>query len=352
MTSEPDIEALVESTTETGQLRRELRTERAKSQALAEELADLRQHAGFAEALNASPTSPPKWTRRKAAKTKRRAIATLLVTDTHFGEVVTPSEMNDYSAYNRDIAEQRLRRAFEGFVTTAHDSVSGLDYDGACVMLGGDIVTGYIHDELKETNDETVAESVVHWTEQLEAGLKLVADEFPNVFVPAVPGNHDRWPKKKQAKRKARDSVTWIIYQFLAKAFQDDDRVTVQPSEAADLTFDLHDHTYLLTHGDQFQGGSGISGALAPLMLGHHRKGKRNEKMGQPYDTMVMGHFHQDLWLPGVIVGNCLKGYDEYAYSKNLLPSVPSQSFWVNVPGAGPTLHAQIPVQDREAEGW
>lgn len=347
-----DIEALVDEVTQVGQLRSELATERAKVKELVVEVNDLRAHVGLSDRLTNARVAVPKWTTAKSAKSKRQGIAVMLLTDTHFGEVVDPAEMNGYAAYNSEIAEKRLRRAFDRFITVARDHVSGIEYDGACVAIGGDIVTGYIHDELRETNDETLAESVVHWTAQLTAGLRMVADEFGQVYVPAVPGNHDRWEKKKKSKRKARDSVTWIIYNMLADRFSEDDRVTVQASEAADLTFQLHDHTYLLTHGDQFYGGSGISGALAPLMLGQHRKSRRNVAMGQPYDTMVMGHFHQDLTLPGVLVGNCMKGYDQFAYDHNFLPSPPSQKFWVNTPEHGPTFHAELYVQDRKDEGW
>jgi hypothetical protein len=347
-----DIEALVEEATEVGQLRGDLRTEREKTKRLAVEVGELKNRLGLLDRLESLSTSAPKWAVRSRSKEIRQGIACMLITDTHFGEVVDPAETNHYAAYNHSIAEKRLRRAFEKFIVLARDHISGVEYDGACIPLGGDIVTGYIHDELRETNDETLAESIVHWSEQLEAGLRLVADEFGHLYVPAVPGNHDRWEKKKKSKSKARNSVTWVIYHMLVKAFADDPRVTIQPSEAADLTFTLHDHTYLLTHGDQFSGGTGISGALAPLMLGQHRKSRRNTAMGQPYDTMVMGHFHQNLTLPGLIVGNCLKGYDEFAFDHNFLPSPPSQKFWVNTPEHGPTFHGEVFVQDRKAEGW
>lgn len=298
-------------------------------------------------------TDPPSWTVRKKARSKRhRGIACLLVTDTHFDEVVRPGEVDNFNAYNRKIGEKRLQKAFEKACILARDHITGIDYDGACVMLGGDIVTGYIHDELARNVDDTLAGTVVHWTDRLAAGLKMMADEFGNVFVPAVVGNHDRQGRKPQAKQRAKDSYTWILYHWLADKLRDDDRISFQITEAADATFDLYDTTYLLTHGDQFRGGSGIAGALSPLMLGQHRKTRRQDVLGRPHDVMVMGHWHQYIALPNLIVGNTLKGYDEYAYVSNFVPSEASQAFWVTTPEHGPTFHAQVYVQNRKDESW
>ena len=75
------------------------------------------------------------------------------------------------------------------------------------------------------------------------------------------------------------------------------------------MTFDVsvqhYDHHYLLTHGDQFRGGSGISGILTPLSLGAFRKSKRQQAVDDPFDTMLLGHFHQYMTIPGILVNGC-----------------------------------------------
>jgi hypothetical protein len=69
-------------------------------------------------------------------------------------------------------------------------------------------------------------------------------------------------------------------------------------------------------------------------------------------DLMVMGHFHQMLDLPGVIVGGAMKGYDEYAFGLNLRPEQAAQMMWVQTPERGKTITIPVLLQDREAEGW
>src|SRR5690606_9958463 len=117
---------------------------------------------------------------------------------------------------------------------------------------------GDIHDELARTNEGTMMESIVHWVPKLASGLEYLADEFGQLFVPCVRGNHDRYSKKKQAKKQSQEAFSWIIYHWLQDKFADDDRVEFAIAESADLEFDIYDTTFLLTHGDQFRGGGGI----------------------------------------------------------------------------------------------
>ena len=69
---------------------------------------------------------------------------------------------------------------------------------------------------------------------------------------------------------------------------------------------------------------------------------------------MILGHWHQEIWLPsqGLLVGNCLKGFDEYAYVSNYPPTPPAQQLWLTTPERGVTVSAPVFVMDRASEGW
>jgi hypothetical protein len=311
----------------------------------------LKQQLDFALGVQASRLRAPKWT-RKASKRSGTGVALALLTDTHFDEIVNPVEIDGLNAYNREIAEKRLRRWAEKVCVLARDYVTGIAYDGLIVPMAGDIFSGTIHEELKETNEATLMASVVHWIEHLEAALRLLADEFGAVHCPAVVGNHGRFTRKPVAKRRAQDNVEWLLYRMLERAFRDDPRVTFAVSDAADAMFSVQGTNYLLTHGDQFRGGSGIAGMFSPLMLGHHRKTRRQMAAGKPFDWLVMGHMHQYFHGKGIIVGGTLKGSDEFSYVSNFAPEPPQQAFWVNDPEHGPTISAPVHVMDRKAEGW
>ena len=331
-----------------------LKVERARTAALESDLQEARLRIAAYEPEGRLPgdVAIPKWSippKGKRGTRGHHATPTLLLTDTHFGEVVNPAEIFRANAYSTEIAERRLRYTVERTGIVVREYMGGLDVDGIVVALGGDIITGTIHDELADTNDERPPETIVRFVPQIAAGLKALADEFGHVYVPAVSGNHDRTQKRPRHKSRAQDSWSWIIYHWLRQLVADDERITVDVAEGSDLLYQIYNTRFLLTHGDQFKGGSGIAGVMSPLALGNHRKGKRNQALGVPHDIMVMGHFHQTLYLPGVFVGGAMKGYDEYAFDLNFLPEPPRQSLWLTTPERGVTIKSHI---DCEPAGW
>lgn len=333
------------------------RTARALRGALEErdrELADLRKRLGLYERLDGARLTPPTWLAPAKGSKGHEGIPALLLTDVHWDEVVRAEQVGGINAYSRRIAEQRVRRAFEGAVRLSRDYISGIAYPGIQLFLGGDLLSGVIHEELRETNEAQVMDSVLSVLEPLEAGVALLAETFGQVHVAAVVGNHGRNTRKPRAKHRAQDNFDWLIYKLLERDCRGRAGVTVQVADAADTMVTVYGTRYLLTHGDQFHGGSGISGLMAPLMLGAHRKTRRQAAAGAPYDVMVMGHFHQSVMFPakGIIVGGSVVGYNEYAYQANMEPEPPQCAFWITTPEHGPTITAPVYVQDRKAEGW
>lgn len=296
----------------------------------------------------------PTWRAPSAKKSKKhRGTPTLLLSDLHFGETVNPAEIEWSNAYDIDLAEARLKHTFESAVNLCRTYISGVEYDGFVCALGGDILGGGIHPELMKTNGQTDFEAVVHWVPKLAAGISLLADEFGKVFVPCVTGNHDRSPanRRSPSKQRAQDSFSWIIYHWLQHHFSGDDRVQVQVSEGADLRYSVYDTTYNLTHGDQFKGGNGIGGIAVPIMRGAYKKAQRQAALGNPYDYLVLGHWHQLMFLPGVIINGSMKGYDEYAYTSNFGFERPQQALWLTTPERGVSM--QMPVHcDLNNESW
>lgn len=283
-----------------------------------------------------------------------RAIPSLLLTDIHWDESVEPDQVEGYNCYNRPIASMRVKRAYTKSVSLARNYFSGVEYDGFQLFLAGDLLSGIIHEELTETNQGKVCESIVSILDPLESGINLLAEEFGKVNITAVVGNHGRLTKKPRSKFRAKDNFDWLIYKLIQRQMAGRKNITVDVSPSADAPVTLYNTKYRLTHGDQFKGGSGISAELSPLLIGSHRKSKRQSAIGKPYDVLVMGHWHQTLWLPskGIIMGGSVVGYNEHAYMSNFSPEPPQCSLWLTTPENGITLCAPVFLQDRKAEGW
>lgn len=317
-----------------------------------QEIIRLHRELDVARRIDSGVRKPPTWMTAPRSGGSRVGTVVAQLTDTHFDEVIRPEEVGYINALDRQIAEKRLKRWAEKVIVLARDYVAGVEIDGLFIPATGDILSGDIHAELKESNADILFASADHWIDQLIAAIKVLTDEFGKVHIAAVVGNHGRSTIKPVFKGRAKSNIEWLMWRQIARYFREDERVTVQVGDSMDLAVRVYDTNYLLTHGDQFKGGSGISGAMAPLMLGQHRKAVRQNATDSPLDVMVIGHFHQLLHLPGLIVGGSMKGYDEYAYGLNLRPEPAQQAFWVTSPEYGPTLHAPIYLQDRDKEGW
>ena len=311
---------------------------------------DLLVKCDLLTALDAVKCNPPTWL-RKPKKGDHRGIANLLLSDLHLDEVVNPAQMGGVNAYNRKIATRRLQTTVEKTAEVAKDYISGITYDGIQVWLGGDIFSGNIHEELKQTNEAPIMASFDYWIDPMVAALRLLADEFGKVHVAGCVGNHGRNTPKPVAKNRVEDNFDWLLYRVMARELNDD-RFTWDLPVTMDVSVQHYDHRYLLTHGDQFRGGSGISGIMTPLSLGAFRKSKRQVAVGNPFDTMIFGHFHTYLTAPGLIGNGSLKGYDEWVSSMNFGFEVPQQAFWITTPERGPGFHIAIQPSNRKAEGW
>jgi len=246
------------------------------------------------------------------------------------------------NAYNHQIAVDRAKRCFRTVIDLTTNHRSRPKYDYAVLALGGDCLSGIIHDELRETNEFPIHISVLSLADHIAAGIIAMQNAFGRVYVPCVVGNHGRIDKKPRAKNRVFDNYDWLVYQLLAKHFKGEKDITFEVPEGSDVQFALHNTRYLLTHGDQFKGGSGIAGALSPLLLGDARKRKRQMAVQRPYDFVMMGHWHQYIMARGIICNGSSKGYDEYAAQCNFDFEVPTQAAWLTHPDWGITARWPI----------
>jgi hypothetical protein len=265
--------------------------------------------------------------------------------DWHWGEVVNPAEIGGVNEFNVEIAHRRLRKLVSTTVDILKNKIVNPQFPGIVVNLGGDMVSGDIHDELSATNDMPMMPVVLDLFGSLRWALNTMADEFGRLLVPCVTGNHGRNTHKPRAKQRNFTNFDWLLYQFLAQSFEGDDRIQFVIPDGSDCLYSVYGVRHLLTHGDQFRGGDGMIGPIGPLTRGRQKKLSRNSATGHPFDVMVHGHFHT--YRPGNdIIGNgSLKGYDEYAASGNFGFEVPQQALWFVHPEHRITQHWAIKVE-------
>lgn len=318
---------------------------------LSTELDAMKQALALVEKIEGSTIQPPKWLTPKKPKNSAATLVAML-SDTHFDEVVNPDEINGLNAYNREIASMRLEKWAVNLIKMARHYLAGIEYDGIMIILGGDILSGDIHDELTQTNADTMLSSVLFWAQEIGAAIGLLTEEFGSCHVVSVMGNHGRTTRKPRAKLRAKTNFDWLIAKMIERHFSADKRITFQIPESADALAKIYSTGLLITHGDQVNGGGGIGGIYPPIMRLRARKQQNHQAMGSGFDSLMMGHWHSYLSTPTLTINGSMKGFDEYAAISNFAFEPPQQAMLIVTPERGITIHAPIFCQDRKREGW
>lgn len=301
--------------------------------------------------VSEATVQPPQWLSKVPSNSTHTAgVPTLFASDWHWGEMVSASEIGGVNEYNLKIGQERARTFITVAIDLLRNHIKGGKYPGVVFILGGDMLSGDIHEELQQTNEIETMPALLNLLGVLSWSITALADEFGKVFVPCVTGNHGRTSRKPRAKRRNHTNYDWLLYQLLSARFQGDSRVTFLIPEGPDAYYRIYNTRYLLTHGDQFRGGDGMIGALGPISRGDKKKRSRNVQTDKSFDVMLLGHWHQYIHLGRFIVNGTLKGYDEYADQNNFDVEPAQQAMWITHPDRGITFRMPIFVDRRKTQ--
>lgn len=307
--------------------------------------------AGISEAQ----IDPPEWIDMPHSDSDGESVPIIVLTDWHLGERVHPEQSGGY-AYDTFIAEDRVMTAVNSAIALTRRHLSGLSYPGVICALGGDLVSGGIHPELAESDEMGILQSILAASNLATAAISRLADEFGKVFVPVAVGNHGRFlDRKPRAKGYAHRNADWMIYELITNHFRNDERIHVMNPAAGETAFSVYGIRFLLTHGDRLgaKGGDGIIGAIGPIMRGSTKTFRSIASVGQQVDHMIIGHWHQSIFLPNVTVCGSSKGPDEYAMRILRAPAEdPSQTLIVVNRKRGITFRQALFLRDSACPGW
>lgn len=310
--------------------------------------------------VDAMGKGSPDWLKYTKSQHHDKSIPTLFYSDPHFGEVVKASQVNYVNEYSTEIAVKRTNSLINHFLKMTHEHLNSVDTDRMVLAFGGDNVSGNIHEELKLTNDRTVTESVWDFVTAMEVAIKeLLGSGFKQIFIPCVSGNHDRNTNKTHNKNRLETSNSFLTYRFLQRVFENDSRVQFSVASGSDCLYQVNNHRMLLTHGDQFKGGSGIGGLSAPIIRAFLKKQSIYAQTGNDFDSLILGHFHHymDLNNGQIIVNGTAKGFDEFSQAMGFGYQEPCQAMWMTDPKRGIVMPMPVYCEEKKekefrAEDW
>lgn len=296
---------------------KEMERSLGEAEHLAEQLAGLRNAAW----------QIPEWIAPADDGEVGRSVVGCLLSDTHMGEVIEPDEINGVNAFNPDICRDRLKRYFDAACVIGKRWASDTKCEGALLVLGGDLVSGSIHEELAATNALTSPEQVVAVVEAIARGIISLRLTYGRLHVVSVPGNHSRTTHKSTAKLYSRLSYDTMAAAMLAERFRGDKNITFQYGPSKDQLVPVFGRTIFINHGDKMgtKGGMGFAGPMLPIVRGTKKVEAQQARFGRRPDLILHGHFHTTGNAGNVLSNGSVPGYGEYADDLRADPEPPQQ---------------------------
>jgi len=246
--------------------------------------------------------------------------------DWHIEEKVSKSAVNGKNFYNVTEAEKRIRRFYS-------KSVELLDWYRKLSPVAelwhpllGDLLTGYIHEELMESNSLSPTEACVLLQDLICSGIDLLLRETKlNVIIPTCVGNHGRTTAKKHIKTSIQNSYEWLLYMTLAKFYASNPRVDFRVGRGYHNIQTIMGRKVRFHHGDGLRYNGGIGGITIPVNKSIAQWDKVNH-----VDFDIFGHWHTHLvsYPKWVSCGSAM-GYSEFSLEIKAEFQHPTQAFIV-----------------------
>jgi hypothetical protein len=329
---------------------------RSKSRALEDEVTRANLIADQILAFNRKEIRIPRWASETSAMPERgagpplptkrhKSILGLLVSDTHTGEVVKGDAVNGLNSYDINTFKLRFRQLFSAAAEIGSRWLIDREIEGAAVFFNGDLVSGSIHAELRETNEVISFAQVEIFVEEACAALLFLADRFGKVLVFGTAGNHGRSTDKPYSKLYAQLSFDTLALIRIKDRLAHDSRFTFNIASGRDLLVDLLGFRWFVTHGDSgSQGGQGFAGPVLPIA----RKARQIQLQcftgKNAFDYLLTSHHHfssnPTSWH---LANGSLVGYTEYAHTLRTTMEPPQQ--WVFVIDEVWGMRERLPVR-------
>ena len=261
-----------------------------------------------------------------ARYSKGKSTAIMCANDWHVEGCVDAEMVGGINEFNLKIAKRRIDQLWRKTPYLINSAREMSDIRDMVLWLGGDLISGAIHEELEESNFLGPAEAVLYATERCCEGIDFILREtdLKRVTVVTSYGNHGRTTRRSRVSTGYRHSWEYLAYRNLEKLYAAEPRVVFKVEKGYHNTIDIQGHMVRFHHGDAVRYAGGVGGVTIPL-----RKKIASWNRQRPVAYDFLGHFHQFLNAWEFTVCGCLVGYDAYALSIGADCQPPTQTFAV-----------------------
>jgi hypothetical protein len=260
-----------------------------------------------------------------SVKNNNEACAVICLSDLHLEEDVDPVTVNGLNEYNPIIAEKRFKKLFQNALKLIRQQERDIPINNIILWLGGDLISGFIHPELMESNHLSPNKAILFADELITWGIDFLLEHTKcDLTVPTSHGNHGRSTEFSRIQTGADNSWEYLLYRNLERRYAKNKRIKFQVAEGYHNFVDIFDFKIRFHHGDSMRYGGGVGGITIPV-----NKSIAQWNQSISVDLDVFGHFHQLTFAGNFICNGSLIGYNAYALSIKASPETPQQAFFL-----------------------
>lgn len=280
--------------------------------------------------------------------------ALLLLSDTHVGQVVQPSQTLGFGIYNFDVFLARLKFV-ENSVRSILQDHTNTAVPELVICLGGDMLHGALNHSAEVAQHTTLFGQFYGAGHALAQFLRNLAPIVPKIRIQTAVGNHPRWGHQHKMPTHNRFSnLDHFLYAYVQALTREIGNIEWQLDMQPFSLFDVQGFRFHLSHGDHLRGGDkalGIPNHSVGRMVSANAQLFGKHDLPAPHYYLT-GHLHRDIALPhargSFIVNGGFAGIDGYGLTENFSPVDPTQTFFLVHPKYGRT--ATYPIQLKFAE--
>ena len=268
---------------------------------------------------------------------KSEATVVVCASDWHVEEEVKAVKVSGLNRYNLDIAKSRAHQFFSRAIKLTQKEQQDIPIRNMVLFLGGDFISGNIHDELLENCLLRPIEAVLFAQELLQSGIEyLLKNSALKLTIVCACGNHGRITAKTHISTEQGNSLEYMMYHSLKTRFTDP-RVTFVIGDGYHTYLPIYDKVFRFHHGHAIRYGGGVGGITIPV-----NKAIAQWNKAHWANRDVFGHYHTYMPLSNFCANGSMIGYNAFALSIKADFERPQQAMFLVDKVRGCTVHMPI----------
>jgi hypothetical protein len=269
---------------------------------------------------------------------KAEAVAIALASDWHVEETVEAASVNGLNEYRLPIAKTRIEKFFSTIARLTEIERHGAKIDDLVLWLGGDLMTGMIHEELAESNSKTPTQVILWLQDRLADGLATLKPHFKRIIIPTSYGNHGRTTIKTRHATGAAHSYEWLLYRILEGRFHGDQQIEFQIADSYFNFMEVYGRRLRFHHGDALK----YNGGVGDISIGVNKAIAAWNRSPNRADLDLFGHWHRYQQNSNWLCNGSLIGFNAYALSIKASFEPPLQTYFLLDKKRGRTMTSPI----------